>query len=63
MRNALRLALLLLPTIAVADERMRAPEGAVRVALAPVSAAPRSSPIEPVEFGRLLGRDGPAKPA
>ena len=51
MRTALRLALLLLPTIAVADERMRAPQGAVRIALAPVSAAPRSSPIEPVDSG------------
>ena len=51
MRNALRLALCLLPTIAAADERKPAPEGSVRVALAPVSAAPRSVPTATAESG------------
>jgi soluble lytic murein transglycosylase-like protein len=51
MRNALRLAICLLPSIAAADERNAAPEGAVRVAFAPVSGAPRSLPKPPVESG------------
>jgi soluble lytic murein transglycosylase-like protein len=51
MRNALFLILCLLPSIAAADERKRGPEGSVRVALAPVSAAPRSLPTEPIDSG------------
>src|SRR5208283_5088621 len=51
MRNALRLALCLLPSIAAADERKPAPEGTARVALPPVSAAPRNLPTEPVDSG------------
>jgi soluble lytic murein transglycosylase-like protein len=51
MRNALLLILCLLPTIAAAGERKPAPAGAVRVALAPGSDAPRSLPAEPVESG------------
>jgi soluble lytic murein transglycosylase-like protein len=51
MRNALLLTLCLLPTIAAAEERRSAPEGTVRVALAPVSSALRNSQTEPVESG------------
>jgi soluble lytic murein transglycosylase-like protein len=49
MHKALRLALCLLPTIAAADERKPAPEGAVRIALAPASGALRESPREPLD--------------
>ena len=51
MRNALRLTICLLPSIAAADERKAAPEGAVRVAFAPVSGAPGSLPKAAVELG------------
>jgi len=51
MRYALVPILCLLPSIAAADGRKPAPEGSVRVALAPVPGAPRSSPIEPVDSG------------
>lgn len=51
MRNALRLILCLLPTIAAADERKAVPEAVVRVTVAPVSGAPRSVPKAPVESG------------
>jgi soluble lytic murein transglycosylase-like protein len=54
MRNALRLALCLLPTIVAADERKPAAERSVRVALAPVSAAPRSVPTNTAESGACL---------
>jgi len=46
MRNALLLTFCLLPTIAAADERTPASEGAVRIALAPASGALRESPTE-----------------
>ena len=49
MRKALALVLCFLPTIARGEERKPAPQGAVRIALAPVSGAPRSLPTESVE--------------
>jgi len=51
MRYALVLILCLLPSIAATDGRKPAAEGTVRVALAPVSAASRSLPTEPVDSG------------
>jgi soluble lytic murein transglycosylase-like protein len=49
MRIALLLILCLFPAIAAAEGRKPAPGGAVRGALAPASAAPRSLPTEAVE--------------
>ena len=59
MHKALRLALCLLPTIAAADERTPAPEGAVRIALAPASGASRESPTEPLDSSVCLAEMDP----